>query len=52
MHLVLSDEMHANNMEEYETDSFLPIINESGPTAKEQIKSLHPMSGFYQLSRS
>ena len=29
MHLVLSDEMHANNMEEYETDSFLPIINES-----------------------
>ncbi|MDH4403811.1 MAG: cation:proton antiporter [Flavobacterium sp.] len=29
MHLVLSDEMHANNMAEYETDSFLPIINES-----------------------
>jgi len=29
MHLVLSDEMHVNNMEEYETDSFLPIINES-----------------------
>ncbi|NBW28658.1 MAG: cation/H(+) antiporter [Flavobacteriaceae bacterium] len=29
MHLVLSDEMHVNNMEEYETDSFLPILNES-----------------------
>lgn len=29
MHLVLSDEMHVNNMEEYEADSFLPIINES-----------------------
>lgn len=29
MHLILSDEMHSYNMEEYETDSFLPIINES-----------------------
>jgi Kef-type K+ transport system membrane component KefB len=29
MHLVLSDEMHVNNMEEYETDSFLPILSES-----------------------
>jgi Kef-type K+ transport system membrane component KefB len=29
MHLVLSDEMHVNNMQEYETDSFLPILNES-----------------------
>jgi hypothetical protein len=29
MHMVLSDEMHSYNMDEYETDSFLPIINES-----------------------
>jgi Kef-type K+ transport system membrane component KefB len=29
MHLVLSDEIHANTIEEYETDSFLPILNES-----------------------
>ncbi|MSP85198.1 MAG: cation/H(+) antiporter, partial [Flavobacteriaceae bacterium] len=29
MHMILSDEMHSNNMDEYETDSFLPIINES-----------------------
>jgi hypothetical protein len=29
MHLVLSDEMHDNIMEEYEPDIFLPIINES-----------------------
>jgi Kef-type K+ transport system membrane component KefB len=29
MHMILSDEMHSYNMDEYETDSFLPIINES-----------------------
>lgn len=29
MHLTLSDEMHAYNMEEYEKDSFLPVIEES-----------------------
>ncbi|HLF51700.1 cation:proton antiporter [Flavobacterium sp.] len=29
MHLTLSDEIHTFNMEEYEKDSFLPIIEES-----------------------
>jgi Kef-type K+ transport system membrane component KefB len=29
MHLTLSDEMHTYNMEEYEKNSFLPIIEES-----------------------
>ena len=29
MHLTLSDEVHAYNLEEYEKDKFLPIINES-----------------------
>lgn len=29
MHLTLSDEIHSFNMEEYEKDSFLPIIEES-----------------------
>jgi Kef-type K+ transport system membrane component KefB len=29
MHLTLSDEMHSYNMEEYEKDSFFPIIEES-----------------------
>ena len=39
MHLVLSDEMHVNNMEEYESDSFLPIINES-KTLDQQITTV------------
>lgn len=29
MHLTLSDEMHSYNMEEYEKESFTPILNES-----------------------
>lgn len=29
MHLILSDELHSYNMDGHETDSFLPIINES-----------------------
>jgi Kef-type K+ transport system membrane component KefB len=29
MHLTLSDEMHAYNLEEYEKESFEPIVNES-----------------------
>jgi Kef-type K+ transport system membrane component KefB len=29
MHMILSNEMHSYNMDEYEIDSFLPILNES-----------------------
>ena len=39
MHLTLSDEMHSFNMEEYEKESFLPIIAES-TTLQQPIKTI------------
>lgn len=39
MHLTLSDEVHAYNLEEYERDKFLPIINES-KVLKQEISTL------------
>jgi Kef-type K+ transport system membrane component KefB len=39
MHLTLSDEVHAYNLEEYEKDKFLPIINES-KILKQEISTL------------
>jgi len=39
MHLTLSDEVHAYNLEEYEKDKFLPIIDES-KILKQEISTL------------
>ncbi len=39
MHLTLSDEVHAYNLEEYEKDKFLPIIEES-KTLNQEITTL------------
>lgn len=39
MHLALSDELHSYNLEEYEKDSFLPILQES-KELKQEIKTL------------
>jgi hypothetical protein len=39
MHLTLSDEMHSYNLEEYERDQFLPIIEES-KLLKQEINTL------------
>lgn len=39
MHLTLSDEMHSYNLEEYERDQFLPIIEES-KQLKQEITTL------------
>ena len=39
MHLTLSDEVHAYNLEEYEKDKFLPIIDES-KVLKQEISTL------------
>jgi Kef-type K+ transport system membrane component KefB len=39
MHLTLSDEVHAYNLEEYEKDKFLPIIEES-KILKQEISTL------------
>jgi len=39
MHLTLSDEVHSYNLEEYEKDRFLPIVEES-KMLKQEIKTL------------
>jgi Kef-type K+ transport system membrane component KefB len=44
MHLSLSDEMHAYNMEEYERETFVPIINES-KKLKQEITTIFKATG-------
>jgi Kef-type K+ transport system membrane component KefB len=44
MHLSLSDEMHAYNMEEYEKETFIPIINES-KELKQEITTIFKATG-------
>lgn len=44
MHLSLSDEMHAYNMEEYERETFIPIINES-KKLKQEITTIFKATG-------